>query len=104
MRVMTMKAFNSDEIFDIMEEAAREDERTEEEWLWMQADEDFETLNEFFDKEYRQHYDTLSDEFIAGDPKALKKILRGKDMVRLIESAFMLGRLVGRAEYTLAGV
>ena len=95
-----MKWLNTDELIDVMEEAGCEDERLYEEWVEMQGDEDFETLSEFFGKEYRQHYNEW-DEFVEGNPKALKKILRGKDMVRLIESAFLLGRLVGRAEYEL---
>ena len=87
----------------ILNEAAAIDEAIGEHFVEFQTEADYDTLAHFFDKTNYQHYDVLAEEFVAPDTqKILKKILRGKDTISLIQFALDLGRLIGRAEYTIS--
>lgn len=86
----------------VLNEAAFIDENISQHFVEFQTEADYQTLAAFFAKANYEHYDVLADEFVTPDnPKILKKILRGKDTISLIQFALDLGRLIGRAEYTL---
>lgn len=90
---------------DILQAAAKYDDRIDEEWRNFVCDEYYDTLNQFLDPENYPHIDTFAEEWVEVDAnktaKFQKKIIKGKDVVKLINSAYDLGRLVGRAEQVL---
>ena len=86
----------------VLNDASFIDEDINQHFVNFQGDDDYQTLAKFFDQRNYHHFDVLSDEFTSPDTqKLLKKILRGKDVISLIQFALDLGRLIGRAEYTL---
>lgn len=92
----------SEQYEELLDQAAKADERINDNWMEMMGDDEYQTLLEFFDK--GNYFDTWEDEFFppATVEKNLKRVLQGKDRIALIRYAFQLGKLVGRAEYTLA--
>lgn len=85
----------------VLDQAAKIDEQLNDSWMSICADEEYQKLMEFFDK--GNYYDSWEEVDFDRETviKNLKRILVGTDRIRLIEYAFDIGRLVGRAEYTL---
>lgn len=91
----------SEDYEEILQAAGKIDERLSDDWAECVGDEEYQTLQNFFSKD--NFVDTWEEvpfepEVVA---KNLKRHLTGKDRIKLICYAFMLGRLVGKAEYTL---
>lgn len=86
---------------EILNAASQYDDYVQERYCMFMAEEDWQTLYQFFDRDNYAHYDEWEEKEVSTDYKRLKKILRGKDMVSLIQFAFDLGRLVGRAHHVL---
>ena len=91
----------STEMEDKLQAASKLDDWVQYSWAEFVSDEDYASLIAFFDKD--NYYDSWEENFYDMKivTRNLKKILKGKDIVRLVESAFFLGQLVGRAEGTL---
>lgn len=87
----------SDEYENILNAAAKIDEQINDEWQELVADQEYQTLFEFFDPENYSRHDEYDDWIEVNTDKLLKKILTGKDRIALIRYAFMLGQLVGQA-------
>lgn len=88
---------------EILQAATEFDDRIDEHWAHMVGDELYDTLNQFLDPDNYPHFDSCADEWVEDidTHKIQKKIIKGKDAVELINYAFDLGRLVGRAEQVL---
>lgn len=87
---------------NILQEASKFDDRIDEQWMKVVGDKQYDVLNQFLDPENYPHLDIFSDEWLEVDThKAQKKIIKGQDAVELINYAYDLGRLVGRAEQVL---
>lgn len=86
---------------NVLDQAAKIDDRLYDLWMSICADEEYQKLMEFFDK--GNYYDYWEETEFDRETvvKNLKRVLVGTDRIRLIEYAFDIGRLVGRAEYTL---
>lgn len=82
---------------NILNLAGKIDDRLDCAWLELVGDNEYQTLLEFFDKSNYPHENDWGEWEEVNTNKALKKIIRGKDCVALINYAFLLGQLVGRA-------
>ena len=98
-----MDEIYSDGFERLINYAAKRDERTDEFWMELIRDEEYYTLIDFFDETHYNHYDQYNEYIEFDTQKVLKKIIRGKDAVHLIRTAFDMGRLVGRAAHILEG-
>lgn len=91
----------SEEYEEILNAAEKIDDRLSENWAEFVGDKEYQTLYNFFSKD--NFVDTWEDAYF--DPETvtrnLKRHLTGQDRIALIRYAFLLGRLVGKAEYTL---
>ena len=92
----------SEQYEETLDQASKFYEQIHGWWMEMMGDEEYQTLFEFFAKE--NYFNTWEEEFFppATIEKNLKRVLQGKDRIALIRYAFLLGKLVGRAEYTAA--
>ena len=71
-------------------------------WSDFMINPNYETLQKIFDEENYDHHDHWTDKFVEVDTaKAMKKILKGKDVAEMFQFVFAFGKLVGRAEKTL---
>lgn len=96
-----MQTLFTDDFETILGEAS-DDEYINNHFIFFSEEEDYKTLAQFFEKTNYAHYD-WDDELVTPDTKKiLKKILRGKDTISLIQFALELGRLIGRAEQILS--
>lgn len=86
---------------EVLNEASSLDERINDGWMQMIGDDNYQTLINLFSR--ANYYDSFEEVDLLREEtlKRYKKILTGKDRVRLIEFAFDLGQLVGRAEQLL---
>jgi len=91
----------AEEMEDVLDEAGKVNEQLHEQWMDFIGDEEYQQLMEFFAKE--NFYDTWEDEPLLPEQrtKKLKAALVGKDRLALIQAAFSLGWLVGRAQQIL---
>lgn len=91
----------SDDIDDILGRAGDLDENIYNGWVTMLGDNQYQTLIDFFTRE--NYCDSWGEVDYAREEvvKNLKRVLSGKDRIALIEYAFYLGQLVGRAEQLL---
>ncbi len=91
----------AEEMENVLDEAGKVNEQLQEQWMDFIGDEEYQQLMEFFAKE--NFYDTWEDEPLLPEQrtKKLKAALVGKDRIALIQAAFTLGWLVGRAEQIL---
>lgn len=91
----------SEDFETILQQAAKFDERLGENWSECVGDSEYQTLCNFFSRD--NFVDTWEDEDYDYETvaKNLKRHLTGQDRIALIRYAFMLGRLVGKAEYVL---
>ncbi len=91
----------SETVEDVLNEASKLDDRIYEAWMRMIGDAEYQTLIDLFSRD--NYYDRWEEIDLSREEtlKKLKKILTGKDRLRLIEYAFDLGQLVGRAEQLL---
>lgn len=97
-----MTALTTEAFEDILNEAGQFDENIDRAWVLLIEDAEYQLLQKFFDADNFSRYDADYDTFIERDTaKIHKKLLRGQDVAELIKYALDLGRLIGRAEYTL---
>ena len=97
-----MKDLFTDDFENILNEASFIDEDIDRTWIYFTEEDHYAVVQQIFDRENYCHYDDWSDEFVEVDyQKALKKILRGKNIPDLIRYVFDFGRLVGRSEKIL---
>lgn len=91
----------SEDYEEILEAAGRIDDRLSDSWCECVGDKEYQTLQNFFSKD--NFLDTWTDEYFDAEvvTKNLKRHLTGQDRIELIRYAFMLGRLVGKAEQIL---
>ena len=91
----------SETVEDVLNEASKLDDRIYEAWMRMIGDAEYKTLIDLFSRD--NYFDRWEEIDLTREEtlKKLKKILTGKDRLRLIEYAFDLGQLVGRAEQLL---
>ena len=91
----------SEDFEDVLQQAVKLDEQISDFWAEMVGDEEYQTLVEFFSRD--NFFDTWEDEELDRETviKKLKRILVGKDRLKLIEYAFDLGQLVGMATYAV---
>ena len=91
----------SEDFENVLDQASKIDEQIHYGWMSMCGDEEYQKLMEFFDK--GNYYDSWDEVEFDRETliKNLKRVLVGTDRIRLIEYAFDIGRLVGKAEYTL---
>lgn len=91
----------SEDYEEILEAAGRIDDSLSEHWAEFVGDKEYQTLQNFFSKD--NFLDTFAEEYFDAETvaKNLKRHLTGQDRIALIRYAFVLGRLVGKAEYTL---
>ena len=85
----------------VLDQAAKLDESIETSWAEMVGDEQYAKLIEFFSRD--NFFDSFEEEGFDRETviKNLKRVLVNTDRINLIEYAFDLGRLVGKAEYTV---
>ncbi len=85
----------------VLDQAAKIDEHVHDSWAEMMGDAEYAKLLEFFSRD--NFFDSWEEEDYDRDTviKNLKRILVGTDRITLINYAFDLGRLVGKAEYTV---
>lgn len=91
----------SETVEDVLNEASKLDDRIYEAWMRMIGDAEYQTLIDLFSRD--NYFDRWEEIDLTREEtlKKLKKILNGKDRLRLIEYAFDLGQLVGQAEQLL---
>lgn len=97
----------SEDYEEILNAAGEIDERLHDDWMECIGDEEYQTLLKFFSRD--NFVDPWEEEDFDAKTvtKNLKRHLNGQDrvaLIRYIRYAFMLGCLVGKAEYTLQHV
>ena len=96
-----MAPLSSREYSLLLKRAAYIDSDIDEHLCAFKGEDEWWTLDDFFDADNWPHYDEWNDEERGVNVKELKKILRGKDMISLVAFALDVGRLIGRAEEIL---
>ena len=86
---------------ELLQAASKLDERTEEDWHSIVGDGEYQTLSRFFSRD--NYFDAWeeTDRPAEETERLQKRVLLGQDRMRLIDYAFMLGRIVGRAHHIL---
>lgn len=96
-----MTIWHSEQFEQVLNDASKIDDRINDNWMDMIGDPDYSTLIDFFSHD--NYFDSVAEEVYDEQTvvKLLKRVLVGKDRIKLIQLAFDLGRLVGQAEYSL---
>lgn len=91
----------SEDFENVLNEASNLDDSINDGWMQVIGDDKYQTLINMFSRD--NYYDTFEETDLLREEtlKRLKKTLAGKDRLSLIEYAFDLGQLVGRAEQIL---
>lgn len=96
-----MRAITAEDWDTILNDAGELDEELAQAYIYFTEDENYWTLFKLFDRRNFNHYDEDEEYVTVDSAKIFKKILRGKDLAEVLRFTLDLGRLVGRAEYTL---
>ena len=96
-----MTIWHSEQFEQVINDASKTDERIHDNWMDIIGNPDYSTLIEFFSHD--NYFDSIEEEDYDEQTvvKCLKRVITGKDRIKLIQLAFDLGRLVGQAEYSL---
>lgn len=96
-----MAMWHSEQFEQVLNDASKIDDRINDNWMDMIGDPDYSTLIDFFSHD--NYFDSVAEEDYDEQTvvKLLKRVIAGKDRIKLIQLAFDLGRLVGQAEYSL---
>lgn len=96
-----MTIWHSEQFEQVLNDASKIDDRINDNWMDMIGDSNYSTLIDFFSHD--NYFDSVAEEVYDEQTvvKLLKRVLVGKDRIKLIQLAFDLGRLVGQAEYSL---
>ena len=91
----------SEDFEQILDDAARIDVQLNDLWMDIMDTDEYSKLVEFFCKD--NYYDSWEGDYFPPEviTKNQKKILVGTDRIKLLRYAFVLGQLIGKAEYTL---
>lgn len=86
---------------NLLNEASKFDDRLDLDWAECVGDREYQTLCELFDESNFSREDAFDEWVEVNTAKEWRRILKGKDVHAIIRYAFLIGRLVGRAEQIL---